>query len=79
MCPQSEEALQATRFLLPRSPGFAAFLYTEDLVFACSTGTSRAALPDEKISFSSPGETDVLDVKCERWQTFRLEIQSFQL
>ncbi|XP_024116454.1 nuclear pore complex protein Nup133 isoform X1 [Oryzias melastigma] len=56
-CPfQSEEALQATRFLLPRSPGFAAFLYTEDLVFACSTGTSRAALPDEKISFSSPGD-----------------------
>ncbi|KAF6739446.1 Nuclear pore complex protein Nup133 [Oryzias melastigma] len=56
-CPfQSEEALQATRFLLPRSPGFIAFLYTEDLVFACSTGTSRAALPDEKISFSSPGD-----------------------
>ncbi|RVE76672.1 hypothetical protein OJAV_G00011250 [Oryzias javanicus] len=56
-CPfQSEEALQGARFLLPRSPGFTAFLYTEDLVFACSTGTSRAALPDEKISFSSPGD-----------------------
>ncbi|XP_061582042.1 nuclear pore complex protein Nup133 [Cololabis saira] len=56
-CPfQSEEALQATRLVLPRSPGATAFLYNEELVFACSTGTGRAALPDEKISFSSPGD-----------------------
>ncbi|XP_024858126.1 nuclear pore complex protein Nup133 isoform X2 [Kryptolebias marmoratus] len=56
-CPfQSEEALQATRFLLPRSPDSTAFLYNEELVFVCSTGTSRAALSDEKISFNSPGD-----------------------
>ncbi|XP_068451700.1 nuclear pore complex protein Nup133 [Clinocottus analis] len=52
----SEEALQATRLALPRRPGSTAFLYNEELVFACSTGTSRGALPDERISFSSPGD-----------------------
>lgn len=53
---QSEEALQATRLVLPRTPGSTAFLYNEELVFACSTGTSRGGLPDEKISFNSPGD-----------------------
>lgn len=56
LCPQSEEALQATRLVLPTSPGSSAFLYNNELVFACSTGTGRAALPEEKISFNSPGE-----------------------
>uniref|UniRef100_UPI0037E7EA6D nuclear pore complex protein Nup133 n=1 Tax=Semicossyphus pulcher TaxID=241346 RepID=UPI0037E7EA6D len=53
---QSEEALQATRLVLPRSPGSTAFLYNEELVFACWTGTSRGGLPDEKISFNSSGD-----------------------
>ncbi len=53
---QSEEVLQATRLVLPRSPGSSAFLYNEELVFACSTGTSRGGLPEEKISFNSSGE-----------------------
>ncbi|KAF1394575.1 hypothetical protein PFLUV_G00002470 [Perca fluviatilis] len=53
---QSVDALQATRLALPLSPGSAAFLYNEEMVFACSTGTSRGALPDEKISFNSPGD-----------------------
>ncbi|XP_032372217.1 nuclear pore complex protein Nup133 [Etheostoma spectabile] len=53
---QSVEALQATRLVLPRSPGSSAFLYNEETVFACSTGTSRGAPPDEKISFNSPGD-----------------------
>lgn len=53
---QSEEALQATRLVLPPYPGSSAFLYSDELVFACSTGTGRAAPPEEKISFSSPGE-----------------------
>lgn len=53
---QSEDALQATRLLLPPSPGSSAFLYNEELVFACSTGTSRGGPPDEKIAFNSPGE-----------------------
>lgn len=55
-CPQSEEALRATRLVLPPSSGSSAFLYNNELVFACSTGTGRAALPEEKISFNSPGE-----------------------
>ncbi|KAA8593128.1 hypothetical protein FQN60_018583, partial [Etheostoma spectabile] len=50
------QALQATRLVLPRSPGSSAFLYNEETVFACSTGTSRGAPPDEKISFNSPGD-----------------------
>ncbi|XP_034739999.1 nuclear pore complex protein Nup133-like [Etheostoma cragini] len=53
---QSVEALQATRLVLPRSPGSSAFLYNQETVFACSTGTSRGALPDERISFNSPGD-----------------------
>ncbi|XP_023190410.1 nuclear pore complex protein Nup133 isoform X2 [Xiphophorus maculatus] len=56
-CPfQSEEELQATRFVLPDPPGTTAVLYNKEMVSACSTGTSRAALPDEKISFNSPGD-----------------------
>ncbi|CAJ1052844.1 nuclear pore complex protein Nup133 [Xyrichtys novacula] len=53
---QSEEALQTTRLVLPRSPGTTAFLHNEELVFACWTGTSRGGLPDEKISFNSSGD-----------------------
>ncbi|KAM4594856.1 nuclear pore complex protein Nup133 [Fundulus diaphanus] len=56
-CPfQSEEDLQATHFVLPDPPGTTALLYNKGMVSACSTGTSRAALPDEKISFNSPGD-----------------------
>lgn len=56
-CPfQSEEDLQATRFVLPDPPGTTAFLYNKEMVCACSTGTSRATLPDEKISFNLPGD-----------------------
>uniref|UniRef100_A0A665TYZ2 Nuclear pore complex protein Nup133 n=1 Tax=Echeneis naucrates TaxID=173247 RepID=A0A665TYZ2_ECHNA len=47
---------QATRLVLPPSPGSIAFLYNDELVFACSTGTGRAGLPDEKLSFNSPGD-----------------------
>ncbi|XP_068176928.1 nuclear pore complex protein Nup133 [Antennarius striatus] len=53
---QSEEALQATRLVLPPSPGSTAFLYNKELVFACATGTSRGGPPDENISFNSPGD-----------------------
>ncbi|TNM85720.1 hypothetical protein fugu_007991 [Takifugu bimaculatus] len=53
---QSEEALLATRLVLPRSPGCCAFLYNDELVYACSTGMGRLVVPDEKISFSSPGD-----------------------
>ncbi|KAM9857526.1 nuclear pore complex protein Nup133 [Aulostomus maculatus] len=53
---QSEEALQVTHLVVPPSPGFTAFLFNDELVFACSTGTSKVGLPDEKIPFSSPGD-----------------------
>ncbi|XP_061771494.1 nuclear pore complex protein Nup133 [Nerophis ophidion] len=53
---QSEAELHATRLLLPPSPGLTAFLYNEELVFACSTGSSRGGLPDERIPFNSPGD-----------------------
>lgn len=53
---QSEEALQATRLVLPRCPGSTAFLHNEEMVFASPTCTGSGGLPDEKISFSSPGE-----------------------
>ncbi|XP_051939725.1 nuclear pore complex protein Nup133 isoform X2 [Hippocampus zosterae] len=53
---QSESQLCATRLLLPPSPGATAFLYNEELVFACSTGSGRAAPPDERIPFNSSGD-----------------------
>ncbi|KAK0135018.1 Nuclear pore complex protein Nup133 [Merluccius polli] len=52
---QTEEALQTTRLVVP-SPGATAFLYTQELVFACSTGTGRGGPPDEKIAFSASGD-----------------------
>ncbi|XP_061626192.1 nuclear pore complex protein Nup133 [Phyllopteryx taeniolatus] len=52
----NESELHATRLLLPPSPGATAFLYNEELVFACSTGSGRAGLPDERIPFKSPGD-----------------------
>ncbi|XP_051559907.1 nuclear pore complex protein Nup133 [Myxocyprinus asiaticus] len=53
---QSEEELQKTRMVLPQASSPAAFLYNEEMLYACSTGTGRGGLPEEKISFSSPGD-----------------------
>ncbi|XP_072319049.1 nuclear pore complex protein Nup133 isoform X2 [Eucyclogobius newberryi] len=53
---QSEEELQSVSLVLPPAPGSVAFIFNSELVFACSTGTSRAALPDEKITFNAPGD-----------------------
>ncbi|MBN3309249.1 NU133 protein, partial [Amia calva] len=53
---QSEEELLGVRFLLPQFSGQAAYLFTEDMVFACSTGVGRGAVPEEKMSFGSPGD-----------------------
>ncbi|RXM33673.1 Nuclear pore complex protein Nup133 [Acipenser ruthenus] len=52
---QSEELLNC-QFVLPRFSGQAAYLFNEELVFACSTGTGRGAVPEEKIPFSFPGD-----------------------
>uniref|UniRef100_A0A8B9HK96 Nucleoporin 133 n=1 Tax=Astyanax mexicanus TaxID=7994 RepID=A0A8B9HK96_ASTMX len=53
---QSEDELHKTRLVLPRATSPAAYLYNEELVFACNTGTGRSGLPEEKLSFSSPGD-----------------------
>ncbi|XP_072513752.1 nuclear pore complex protein Nup133 [Salminus brasiliensis] len=53
---QNEEELHKTRLVLPRMTSPAAYLYNEELVFACTTGTGRSGLPEEKLSFSSPGD-----------------------
>ncbi|KAM6972180.1 nuclear pore complex protein Nup133 [Aplochiton taeniatus] len=53
---QSEDVLQQTRLVLPNASSPAAFLYNEELVFACCTGMGRGGLPEEKIAFSSPGD-----------------------
>uniref|UniRef100_A0A8C8JLD2 Nucleoporin Nup133/Nup155-like C-terminal domain-containing protein n=1 Tax=Oncorhynchus tshawytscha TaxID=74940 RepID=A0A8C8JLD2_ONCTS len=47
---------QAMRLLLPLASSPAAFLYNEELVFACSTGTGRGGLLEEKIPFNTPGD-----------------------
>ncbi|CAL8333006.1 unnamed protein product [Lota lota] len=52
---QTEEALSTTRLVVPNL-GSTAFLYTQELVFACSTGTVRGGPPEERISFSAPGD-----------------------
>ncbi|KAI4880083.1 hypothetical protein NFI96_025378 [Prochilodus magdalenae] len=53
---QSEEELHKTRLVLPLMASPAAYLFNEELVFACTTGTGRSGLPEEKLSFSSPGD-----------------------
>lgn len=53
---QSEETLQSVRLVLPPSPGSVAFIFNSELVFACSTGAGRAALPDGKVTFNAPGD-----------------------
>ncbi|XP_056136281.1 nuclear pore complex protein Nup133 [Lampris incognitus] len=53
---QSEEMLYSTRLVVPRASGSSAFIYNEELVYACSTGTSQGSLPEEKISFNSYGD-----------------------
>ncbi|KAJ8364873.1 hypothetical protein SKAU_G00137040 [Synaphobranchus kaupii] len=50
---QTEDDLQMVRLVLPHSSGSAAYLYSEDLLYACSTGTGRGSLPEEKIPLSS--------------------------
>ncbi|KAH0622484.1 hypothetical protein JD844_024835 [Phrynosoma platyrhinos] len=42
--------------VVPDFSSQAACLYTEDEVFACSTGTGRTSLPQEKIIFSTQGD-----------------------
>lgn len=59
---QSEEEVEC-RFICPDSSSQAAFLYGEDFVFACSTGTGRGSLPQETIAFNSAGD-GILGAGC---------------
>ncbi|XP_075452982.1 nuclear pore complex protein Nup133 isoform X2 [Ascaphus truei] len=52
---QSEEML-ACHLVIPALSGQAAYLNTEEIVFACSTGTGRGSLPQEKITFGTKGD-----------------------
>ncbi|XP_069091086.1 nuclear pore complex protein Nup133 [Pleurodeles waltl] len=53
---QSEESLFC-QLVIPEFSSQAAFLHTEDSVFACSTGVGRSSLPQEKITFGAQGDT----------------------
>uniref|UniRef100_A0ACB8GC78 Uncharacterized protein n=1 Tax=Sphaerodactylus townsendi TaxID=933632 RepID=A0ACB8GC78_9SAUR len=52
---QPEELI--CKLVVPDFSSHAACLYTEDEIFACSTGTGRISLPQEKITFSAQGDT----------------------
>lgn len=53
---QPDEEIPCRRFLIPDYSNPAAYLYTYDMVFAGSTGTGRAGLPQEKINLNMPGD-----------------------
>ncbi|XP_068795142.1 nuclear pore complex protein Nup133 isoform X1 [Struthio camelus] len=53
---QSEEELTCC-LVVPDYFSHAAYLYKEDEVFACSTGTGRISLPQEKIVFGMQGDS----------------------
>ncbi|XP_072907267.1 nuclear pore complex protein Nup133 [Hemitrygon akajei] len=53
---QPDRELPCQRFLIPDYSSQAAYLYTYDMVFACSTGTGRAGLPQEKLHLNMPGD-----------------------
>ncbi|KYO18784.1 nuclear pore complex protein Nup133 isoform X1 [Alligator mississippiensis] len=52
---QSEELMCC--LVVPDYLSHAAYMYTEDEVFACSTGTGRISFPHEKILFSASGDS----------------------
>ncbi|NXG42669.1 NU133 protein, partial [Psilopogon haemacephalus] len=53
---QSEEEVSCC-LIVPDYFSHAAYLYKEDEVFACSTGTGRISLPQEKIIFGIQGDS----------------------
>ncbi|XP_056422828.1 nuclear pore complex protein Nup133 isoform X2 [Hyla sarda] len=52
---QSEDKLHA-QLVIPNFTSNVTCIYTKDMVFACSTGTRRANMPQEKISFEAQGD-----------------------
>ncbi|XP_073527636.1 nuclear pore complex protein Nup133 [Phyllobates terribilis] len=60
---QSEEMLCAN-IVIPCFPSHFTCIYTKDMVFACCTGTRRAAMPQEKISFEAQGDNIIGAGSC---------------
>ncbi|XP_044148051.1 nuclear pore complex protein Nup133 [Bufo gargarizans] len=52
---QSEDMLYA-HLVIPNFTSLVACIYTKDMVFACSTGTRRVTIPQERISFEAQGD-----------------------
>lgn len=71
---QSEELMCC--LVVPDYLSHAAYMYTEDEVFACSTGTGRISFPHEKILFSASGNILIGSQYCMYsinkcyWQNF---------
>ncbi|NXK03796.1 NU133 protein, partial [Herpetotheres cachinnans] len=81
---QSEEEVLCC-LVVPDYFSHAAYLYKEDEVFACSTGTGRISLPQEKIIFGIQGNMQeikinhislILLIECFYTEVFTLHFQS---
>lgn len=55
---QSEDLVMC-RLMIPDSSSQTAYLYTENTVHVCTTGTGKFSLPQERISFNSQGAVEV--------------------
>ncbi|XP_037366089.1 nuclear pore complex protein Nup133 [Talpa occidentalis] len=53
---QSEELIMC-RLMVPNFSNQTAYLYTENAVYVCSTGTGKFSLPQEKIVFNTQGDS----------------------
>ncbi|OCT86628.1 nuclear pore complex protein Nup133-like [Xenopus laevis] len=51
--------MQQCQLVIPNFSSQACYLYTQDMVFACSTGTRKSSLPQEKIPFETEGDNIV--------------------
>ncbi|KAM4828637.1 nuclear pore complex protein Nup133 [Thomomys bottae] len=54
--PFQSEDLITCRLMVPNFSSQAAYLYTENTVYVCSTGTGKSSLPPEKIVFTAQGD-----------------------
>ncbi|XP_077005521.1 nuclear pore complex protein Nup133 [Tamandua tetradactyla] len=53
---QSEDLIMC-RLVVPNFSNQTAYLYTENAVYVCSTGTGKFSLPQEKITFNTQGDS----------------------
>lgn len=54
--PFQSEDMQFAQLLIPNFASHVTCIYTKDMVYACSTGTRRATVPQEKISFEAQAD-----------------------